>query len=96
MAADEPNFESDEGVWVRNFRGETAAGEKLKPLPAQLPHAKFSDPEPGPTLRARVGDLVQLTFVNEVNPNNFDPNIDFQCTKVGTGGHNTLKLSATL
>src|SRR5262245_48562449 len=75
-----------EGVRVRNFRGETAAGKKLEPLPAQPPHAKFSDPEPGPTLRASVGDLVQLTFVNEVNPNNFDPNIDFKCAQVGPGG----------
>jgi FtsP/CotA-like multicopper oxidase with cupredoxin domain len=74
-----------EGVRVRNFRGETSAGKKLEPLPAQPPHARFSDPEPGPTLRAHVGDLVQLTFVNEVNPNNFDPNIDFKCTEVGTG-----------
>lgn len=75
-----------EGVRVRNFRGETAAGKKLEPLPAQLPHAEFSDPEPGPTLRASVGDLVQLTFVNEVNPNNFDPNFDIEkCAEVGPG-----------
>jgi FtsP/CotA-like multicopper oxidase with cupredoxin domain len=73
-------------VRIRNFRGETAKGEKLPPIPAQLPHAVLSDPEPGPTLRARVGDLVQLTFVNEVNPNNFDPNIDFKCTEVGENG----------
>src|SRR5262249_62165931 len=33
-----------------------------------------------------VGDLVQLTLVNEVNPNNFDPNIDFECTEVGRAG----------
>jgi FtsP/CotA-like multicopper oxidase with cupredoxin domain len=75
-----------EGVWLRNFRGKKPTGEKLDPMPAQLPHAGVSDPEPGPTLRARVGDLVQLTFVNEVNPNNFDPNIDFKCTEVGKGG----------
>ena len=31
---------------------------------------------PGPTLRARVGDLVQLTFINQVNSNRFDRNID--------------------
>jgi FtsP/CotA-like multicopper oxidase with cupredoxin domain len=76
----------EEGVWVRNFRAEPATREKWPPVPAQPPHARLSDPEPGPTLRARVGDLVQLTFVNEVNPNNFDPNIDVQgCTEVGTG-----------
>jgi FtsP/CotA-like multicopper oxidase with cupredoxin domain len=76
----------EEGVWVRNFRAEPATREKWPPVPAQPPHARLSDPEPGPTLRARVGDLVQLTFLNEVNPNNFDPNIDVQkCTEVGTG-----------
>jgi hypothetical protein len=77
----------EEGVWVRNFRAEPATREKWPPVwPAQPRHAKLSDPEPGPTLRARVGDLVQLTFVNEINPNNFDPNIDVQgCTEVGTG-----------
>jgi FtsP/CotA-like multicopper oxidase with cupredoxin domain len=75
-----------EGVRVRNFRGETAAGKPLDRIPAHQPHATLSDPEPGPTLRARIGDLVQLTFVNEVNPNNFDPNIDFKCTEVGQDG----------
>ncbi len=74
-------------VRVRSFRGETAAGEGLPPMPpAQPPSPGLSDPAPGPTLRARVGDLVQLTLVNEVNPNNFDPNIDFECTEVGEGG----------
>jgi FtsP/CotA-like multicopper oxidase with cupredoxin domain len=36
---------------------------------------ELRNPVPGPTLRARVGDLVQLTFVNTVNANRFDRNV---------------------
>jgi FtsP/CotA-like multicopper oxidase with cupredoxin domain len=36
----------------------------------------FPLPMPGPTLRARVGDLVQLTFINQINPNHFIESID--------------------
>jgi FtsP/CotA-like multicopper oxidase with cupredoxin domain len=46
-------------------------------------------PMPGPTLRARVGDLVQLTFVNTVDANRFDRNVVIGpngCMQVGTGG----------
>jgi FtsP/CotA-like multicopper oxidase with cupredoxin domain len=61
----------------------TAAGNKT--CPQQLvrvykaglpppPVKDLQDPMPGPTLRARVGDLVQLTFVNAVDPNRFDWN----------------------
>src|ERR1700720_2252057 len=42
----------------------------LPPPPAK----DLQDPVPGPTLRARVGDLVELTFVNAVDPNRFDWN----------------------
>jgi FtsP/CotA-like multicopper oxidase with cupredoxin domain len=42
---------------------------------------------PGPTLRARVGDIVQLAFVNEVDPNRFNKNLDIDaCMEVGKGG----------
>src|SRR4051812_26862047 len=66
------------GGRVRVFIGD---GLPLPP-PAAKPVPGFPDPIPGPTLRARVGDLVQLRFVNKVDPNNFDKNID-DCTKVG-------------
>ena len=33
-------------------------------------------PQPGPTLRARVGDLVQLAFINQINPSDFGDSID--------------------
>jgi FtsP/CotA-like multicopper oxidase with cupredoxin domain len=61
----------------------TAAGNKTCPqqlvrvykagLPSP-PAKDLQDPMPGPTLRARVGDLVQLRFVNAVDPNRFDWN----------------------
>jgi FtsP/CotA-like multicopper oxidase with cupredoxin domain len=33
---------------------------------APLPASQYVDPVPGPTLRARVGDLVELTFLNQI------------------------------
>jgi FtsP/CotA-like multicopper oxidase with cupredoxin domain len=43
-----------------------------EPTPAKEPQ----EPLPGPTLRARVGDLVQLSFFNEINLTNF-PNSQY-------------------
>ena len=63
-------------------------GAGLPPSPtAQPPAPNYADPIPGPTLRARLGDLVQLTFVNQVNSNRFDRNIDLDaCQRVGQNG----------
>jgi FtsP/CotA-like multicopper oxidase with cupredoxin domain len=36
----------------------------------------FIDPYPGPTLRARLGDVVKLTFVNQIDANRFPYSID--------------------
>jgi FtsP/CotA-like multicopper oxidase with cupredoxin domain len=47
----------------------------LNPAPSPI-GAKYSDPFPGPTLRARVGDIVQLTFLNHVNPLNYPNTLD--------------------
>jgi FtsP/CotA-like multicopper oxidase with cupredoxin domain len=35
-----------------------------------------SDPIPGPTLRARVGDLVEITFLNQINTQHFANTLD--------------------
>jgi FtsP/CotA-like multicopper oxidase with cupredoxin domain len=35
-----------------------------------------STPIPGPTLRARIGDLVEITFLNQVNPQDFAGSLD--------------------
>jgi FtsP/CotA-like multicopper oxidase with cupredoxin domain len=60
--------------------------------PGQPPPApnELLNPLPGPTLRARVGELVQLTFFNAVDANRFDQNVVIGpngCMKVsGKGG----------
>src|ERR1044072_3842068 len=51
---------------VRVFRGGHA-----KPAIPLVRQNKGGDPAPGPTLRARLGDIVQLTFVNNINPEQF-------------------------
>ena len=43
-------------------------------LPPPAPD-ELLNPMPGPTLRARLGDLVQLTFLNTVDANRFDRNV---------------------
>jgi FtsP/CotA-like multicopper oxidase with cupredoxin domain len=40
------------------------------------PWPETGDPIPGPTLRARVGDLVELTFLNQIDPSNFPNTLD--------------------
>lgn len=40
------------------------------------PWPNITDPIPGPTLRARVGDLVEITFLNQINPSNFPNTLD--------------------
>ena len=69
-----------EAQQVRYFRG-------LDTIPAKVPKRTISgnpadevtgypDNTPGPTLRARVGDIVQLTFLNHVNPSVFGDSFD--------------------
>jgi hypothetical protein len=78
---------------VRAFR---AGNPQLLP-PNAPPPGPPGEPMPGPTLRAKVGDLVQLSFVNAVYANRFDlnfvrvadltapPSAD-GCMQVGQGG----------
>ncbi len=65
--------------YVRAFKGFGAT----PPLPK--PTSDYPDPMPGPTLRARLGDMVELTFLNQVNPANFGNSIDRGDSKTGTG-----------
>jgi FtsP/CotA-like multicopper oxidase with cupredoxin domain len=66
--------------YVRYFRGINAVAPPVMPgTPAALPpppRGSYIDPMPGPTLRARVGDLVQLTFLNQIDPNHYGDSID--------------------
>jgi len=56
--------------YVRMLRGVGAT-----PAPP-APTGQFPNPMPGPTLRARVGDIINLTFINQVNPSHFGNSID--------------------
>ncbi|MBW8875087.1 MAG: multicopper oxidase domain-containing protein [Acidobacteria bacterium] len=59
--------------YVRAFRSPDA----VPPYPPYPPQAGgFADPLPGPTLRARVGDVIELAFLNNVDPGNFGNSID--------------------
>lgn len=82
------------GVNVRVFQGQNYEGKDLDPVPpAGEPVPGHADAIPGPTLRARVGDLVQLKFVNTINPNNFDQGKDLDkeaCLQVGPSGNTNV------
>ena len=55
----------------------------------QQPSQDLLNPLPGPTLRARIGDIVQLTLVNMVDANRFDSNVVIGpngCMQVGKNG----------
>ena len=45
----------------------------------------LADPMPGPTLRARLGDIVQLTFLNQINSADFGNSIDQDLVSGGSG-----------
>jgi FtsP/CotA-like multicopper oxidase with cupredoxin domain len=53
-----------------------------RPLP---PPGSLTEPLPGPTLRARVGDIIELTFLNQINPADFGNSIDMDLKSGGTG-----------
>lgn len=54
--------------YLRGYQGFDAA--------AATPWPAGGDPLPGPTFRARVGDLVEIAFFNEVNLENFAAELD--------------------
>jgi len=68
--------------WVRAYR-------KDAPSSWNPPSSTISEPTPGPLLRARVGDLVELTFLNMIDANKFPGSDDEQCDQTssypGTG-----------
>ena len=61
--------------WLRTYR-------KDAPATTQAPNAPVTLPQPGPTIRTRVGDLVQLTFLNLIDPLNFPGTDTGECDKV--------------
>jgi hypothetical protein len=59
-----PNIPGDPPA-LRQYRGWDAAKSRPTPPPAGTPAA------PGPTLRVRLGDQVQIAFLNKVDEENF-------------------------
>src|SRR3954463_2921171 len=66
--------------WVRTMRG----GDTVPAAP-HTPANQYGQPLPGPTFRARVGDLVELTLLNEIDTGVFPYSID-QAEKSEGGG----------
>ncbi len=57
--------------WVRVMTGDGA----IPPAPV-TPEGSYPFPMPGPTLRIRVGDLVELTLLNLIDANKFPYSVD--------------------
>jgi FtsP/CotA-like multicopper oxidase with cupredoxin domain len=67
--------------YVQNSQGNVeAVAYDPKPMADGYPL-----PMPGPTLRARVGNLIQLIFLNQINPSDFGDSIDRGETGRGGG-----------
>lgn len=67
---DPATFQACFPEWVRTFR----SPDTTTPYPP--PVSGLADPMPGPTLRARVGDFIELTFENQIDPSKFGQSID--------------------
>jgi FtsP/CotA-like multicopper oxidase with cupredoxin domain len=76
--------------YVRVFRGIDA----YPAPPAQK--GDYPDPLPGPTFRARVGDIIQITFLNQINPANFGNSIDRGELATGSGCDETSVYPANI
>ena len=76
--SDEMRHQVCQPQYVRYF-ADTAA-----PAPVVAP-GDYANPLPGPTLRARVGDVVELTFLNQINPADFGDSIDRAENGIGNG-----------
>lgn len=62
--------------YVRTFR-ELGATPKMAAAPkGTLFPGSYALPRPGPTLRARVGEVVQLSFINQIDTLHFGDSID--------------------
>src|ERR1700756_5696376 len=61
----------DESAGVQGPRPQRPRCWADAPRGSQNPDAAVRNPLPGPTIRARVGGLVELTFLNLIEPLNF-------------------------
>ena len=72
---------------LRYFEGKNAAGKLVWPPPAPAGDPP-PPPLPGPTLRARVGDQVEITYLNHVDPSQLG--VDFDRVEQGLSGCNSV------
>jgi len=61
---------------VRQFSAMPATAALYPGMPPTSPPGQVADPVPGPTLRARLGDIVQLTFLNQIVVGPFWQSVD--------------------
>jgi FtsP/CotA-like multicopper oxidase with cupredoxin domain len=82
MPAD-PKLKTDARlVKLRYFKGESSDGNLVWP-PAPSAPGVVPPARPGPTLRARVGDQVEITFLNHIKVDEFGSTIDRVETGLG-------------
>jgi FtsP/CotA-like multicopper oxidase with cupredoxin domain len=67
-----------EGYAMRYFSGAPTGGRRVWPVTHGVPG-------PGPTLRARIGDTVQITLINQVDVKNFPNTLDLAEQGKSTG-----------
>ena len=68
-------YRAPHGV-LPGYQGTIPAGYPGAVPATPAPASGISDPMPGPTLRARVGDIIQLTFLNQIDTGPFGDSID--------------------
>ncbi|MFL6227957.1 MAG: multicopper oxidase domain-containing protein [Pyrinomonadaceae bacterium] len=71
--------------YVRTFREAGATSTNAAAPPGNSYPGTFAIPRPGPTLRAKLGDIVELTFLNQINAGDFPGSIDRGETGEGGG-----------
>ena len=66
------DYRGDRCMWqrLRYFKGWNAAADPPSTWPSN------GEPIPGPTLRAQIGDLIQISFLNQINTKNFPISLD--------------------
>ncbi|HEU4888592.1 MAG TPA: multicopper oxidase domain-containing protein, partial [Thermoanaerobaculia bacterium] len=67
-----PTFIACYEQWVRAFFSPDA----IPAYPGPKEGVAYVDPMVGPTLRAKVGDVIELAFLNTIDPSNFGKSID--------------------
>lgn len=81
-----PAFSACYEQWVRAFFSPDA----VPAFPTPKQGVNYVDPMVGPTLRAKVGDVIELAFLNTIDPSNFGDSIDRgdskQCDETFGGG----------